>query len=588
MKKPKIKLDKAKLQQFFVQHTEKIVFAVMVFVLLKMLWGAYGRELYQKTAQELQQTADRARTALQTASWTAEIEKQQFPDAIASYVELAKTKPIQPSDYQIEPPLFASVLPTSSKRSKPEILAVTDLEVHADYGPFAIAIGGEAEGKEGEKEQIDALRGGGRSNAAQGYMWVVVTGLVPHERQVAEFSKRFKNAATAGKNEDRPLYKGYFIERAEVRTGNESDDELKWVGYARGKADLGYHNVAEQKKFRERWAGGGQEVILGEVIPEIAYPLGPLTGRDWGNHVGHSKLSSALVQEAVVEENEAEEPAEEDPQPGDADPFGNADEKAAGNRPQRERPGNIRIPGLPAEGAQRRRTVDPKTAQEADRYRLFRYFDFHVEEGKRYRYRIRLGVENPNYQVDPRFLEDAQAAKSPFLFSAWSEPSPVVTVPRANNLLAGTAKNVGGEIGARVLVRQFNKLSGDDAWAEQDMIRGQLANFDNVQVNVTKATGGTELGKSSLKTDTLVVDVAAEPMIQVQGKRKYRPTKLVLLGPDGQLVVRTESDDRSDYSDRLASAAAKEEPAPTGNQLFGEPDKKDPKKDRGLGRDELR
>jgi hypothetical protein len=580
MKKPKIKLDKAKIQAFFVSHTEKIIFAIMVLVLLKMLWGAYGREVYTRTAQELQQTADRARATLQAASWNSEIEKQQFPDAIASYVELAKTKPIQPTDYQIEPPLMASVLPTSSKRSKPEVFAVTDLQVHADYGPFSIEVAGTGNKENKTEERNESAGEGaaedrGRGASAQGYMWAVITGLIPYERQVTEFSKRFKNAATQGTNGDQPLYKGYYIERAEVRTGNEPDEELKWVAanYRSNSPELAYHKFRTQEAFRSRWAGPAKEVVVGEIIPETAYPLGPLAGREWGIHVGHSKLPSNLAQPELVDE--VDEAIEEPAVPPADDPF-NA---AAAVAPQKPKPGA-------ANDGNKRRKVDPKLVEEGARYRLFRYFDFHVEEGKRYRYRVRLVMENPNFQIDPRFLEDAQLAKAQTLLGAWSEPSPVVTVPRANNLLAGAAKNVAGELGAKVLVRQFNRLAGDDSWAEQEMWRGQMANFENVQVQVSKARGGSEQAKSSLKTDTLLVDIADAPPIQVQGRRFLRPTQLVLLDPDGQLVVRTETEDRADYADRLDSASPQDDSAAGRNPTSDE--RKDVKKDRGgLGKDGL-
>ena len=48
-------------------------------------------------------------------------------------------------------------------------------------------------------------------------------------------------------------------------------------------------------------------------------------------------------------------------------------------------------------------------------YYLFRFFDFTVESGKRYVYRVRLMLLNPNYEIPPRFLISDELDKKPYL-----------------------------------------------------------------------------------------------------------------------------------------------------------------------------
>lgn len=62
-------------------------------------------------------------------------------------------------------------------------------------------------------------------------------------------------------------------------------------------------------------------------------------------------------------------------------------------------------------------------------FRLFRFLDRTVKPGTSYRYRVRFALLNPNYGMDPRYLESAASTKDEFLVSAMSNDSPAVTVP---------------------------------------------------------------------------------------------------------------------------------------------------------------
>ena len=73
-------------------------------------------------------------------------------------------------------------------------------------------------------EQLRAIPGCGAipdSNGTRGQRWIVLTGLVPYKKQLAEYHARFDGAAWNDPNEDVPKYVGYFVQRADVVPGRE-------------------------------------------------------------------------------------------------------------------------------------------------------------------------------------------------------------------------------------------------------------------------------------------------------------------------------------------------------------------------------
>jgi len=72
--------------------------------------------------------------------------------------------------------------------------------------------------------------------------------------------------------------------------------------------------------------------------------------------------------------------------------------------------------------------------------KLFRFVDYKVEPGKKYRYRVKLWLANPNYKLPPQILEDEKYAQEAWLLTEWSSPSNVVRVPADVGVLAGPAK----------------------------------------------------------------------------------------------------------------------------------------------------
>jgi hypothetical protein len=69
------------------------------------------------------------------------------------------------------------------------------------------------------------------------------------------------------------------------------------------------------------------------------------------------------------------------------------------------------------------------------RYLLFRYLDFEVESGMAYRYRVRLQLRNPNFELTPEELGigDPEITKGPVRETPWSNISNAEVVPSTVN-----------------------------------------------------------------------------------------------------------------------------------------------------------
>ncbi len=58
----------------------------------------------------------------------------------------------------------------------------------------------------------------------RGQRWIVVTGLVPVEKQELAYSEAFKSAVNYDANKDYPEYSDYQVERVEVASPGEAAD----------------------------------------------------------------------------------------------------------------------------------------------------------------------------------------------------------------------------------------------------------------------------------------------------------------------------------------------------------------------------
>src|SRR6185312_4963931 len=108
---------------------------------------------------------------------------------------------------------------------------------------------------------------------------------------------------------------------------------------------------------------------------------------------------------------------------------------------------------------------------------LFRFFDFTVEPGKKYKYRVRLVLSDANYNVPDNMLaasvldrhrQESQAAKAKGssrqdirMIEKWSDPTPTVGIPLSGDVKLVDVKipsgdKVNDEPSAQLLVSSFD------------------------------------------------------------------------------------------------------------------------------------
>jgi len=221
------------------------------------------------------------------------------------------------------------------------------------------------------------------------------------------------------------------------------------------------------------------------------------------------------------------------------------------------------------------------------KYKLVRFVDQKIEKGHKYRYRIRVVVEDPNYPsdlyqtpslagLDPdaqtrvRALEAVDAksgkAKSVNLYSGWSPASEVVTLPPAEWFYAGSvepetvAPLAGGEgikymnfarpQGAKALVVVQDDKKAVDVPAKWDLFKGSAINFTVLpEVSVIHPALGEKrkVEKYSFQTNAVVADMRGGEDIPVVTGEHSNPMKapgeILFVDAAGNMHVRDEVDD---------------------------------------------
>ncbi len=191
---------------------------------------------------------------------------------------------------------------------------------------------------------------------------------------------------------------------------------------------------------------------------------------------------------------------------------------------------------------------------------LLRFFDFTVEPGKKYKYRVRLIVHDPNRKpgLDDNILDSKalvrirEAIKNKsigFRMTDWSEPSPTVGIPLDGSVRMAEAKPVNPEKPSdeptvKLLVESFgvdDKGNSIQAATEAEFRRGAVANMANKAEHLVDGGRAIDPIKSyRYHTGITLVDVVGGEKV---GKDLQVPARVLLMDPTGQLYVRNELDD---------------------------------------------
>lgn len=365
------------------------------------------------------------------------------------------------------------------KRSTPEIFPVRELVASAGRGAFAAA---------------EADSPGEYATRTQGERWVCVTGVVEHQRQTEAFRDALWQASHRDPRKDRPDYVYFRVERTEVDPSRP--ETIRW----------GRQNVREMFLRQQSWPHYGTEPVDPRYFPpersgiSFVFPLGPLEDHPWQSEVCHPRipLSGAALTETS---------------------------------------------SLHRRGRDNHLLNDVRESTQEPEHLLVRYFDYDVEPGKQYRYRVRLLLANPNQGVPSHRLEDEGSAAVRVLETAWSEPTAVVQVPPDTQALAGAARSWGATV--TVMMTRFLIATGEVVFQEFQVRRGQLLDFP--QAAAVPSRGRPPVVSSiDFSSGMLLVDVGGGKRMPGRS-RLTEPASLLLFDPLGNLVVRNEMDDLPAY-----------------------------------------
>ena len=286
--KAKLRLDKATLQEFFLQHVEKIVLGLIAIVFLYLVYSAIppGVERYGKTPEDL-----KAATATGQRTFDATPPKSGL--TVQDYDVQAKqnSTPIEEKRWGEMAAIEVPVFPKAALRFSPKLFAVQDLRGTAGLGAVQMTAEPPPEEAADPEERVrpPAPGPGVGGMETRGQRWIVVTGLVPIEEQIRAFAE-LRSAGPTGTYDpvrDYPEYLGYNIQRLEVNSPGDAVNP----NWDNAKTIRSFDVIAEAtKQWGQQQAQDvvGMEYLLQQDPTRLVFPLPPLMGT-WDKSVAHPK-----------------------------------------------------------------------------------------------------------------------------------------------------------------------------------------------------------------------------------------------------------------------------------------------------------
>jgi|GEM_PF-1478595 len=463
-----------------------------------------------------------------------------------------------------------------------------------------------------------AAAGGGGAEAASSGMiarfksFIMIHALVPFEDQHREFETIFSNAAMYDPARDFPTYASVHVQRVEVTDASQEIDEAAWQDIETWRSDWWKDKWTEHSTMVQEIADPSylDPVLTQPVPPILLADLQPLL-------LPEDKLEKLPPSQAQLTTVEATEETAQTDDTGPQLPSRNRRKSAAAGGAGMAGMGGMgggmasgagmaggggmaSGAGMAGGGGMGAAIGGNRTVS---KYKLVRFFDFDAEPGKKYRYRIRLALEDPNnspnagQEVPLRHLdatalkrvqqqraseadlipkykalkyedEDAKAEahrEACQITTDWSEATNVVALPSLDRFYAGnvprndpksiklgngeTLTYQSGEIQGTLLPVAFDPEHAVHVPCARSVLRGSVLNFT---ANANVAHPISMLIKSmpdyDFRLNALVVDIRGGERLPGNTRDPLlSPAEFAVIDANGEFIVQSELDDMDEF-----------------------------------------
>jgi hypothetical protein len=221
-------------------------------------------------------------------------------------------------------------------------------------------------------------------------------------------------------------------------------------------------------------------------------------------------------------------------------------------------------------------------------YYLFRFTDSQptdatkggLKAGKTYRYRVRLEIANPNFDLPAAILEDPASRNEQTKWTEWAVTGETVTLPGEKELLAYGLK--GGsliEAKGKFQFHVWDRKLGAEVAHDFELRRGEIADFVypvKDHYNPYQDTG-TEIPEFQFRYEPtdggipFLADIrGGDPIPGTRSRDVVQPAELLFIDAEGRMFATNEAIDgptARDYDKRYAAAPTAA--ATDGGALFG-------------------
>lgn len=531
MKRPSLRFNTEAVFEWLLRHAEKLVVACVAGCAAWLLWGAIDAlrsksvgagqmpDVISRKAAEALAHLDRvaeppAELLPEHQSLSAALDTWRpplFPWRSSAVLELADAPAMTPLDK----PLFDEL----AKRPKPEILPLENLRASAGIAVLAAKSGDSA----APGAEATAAAPAGRI-----VPYVVVTGLIPAGKQRDEYRRRFADVGFPDAKRDSPLWSDFEIDRAVVDPGGKEAWERIDLAAARNRAGE-WEAEAPSVVPAEYLLSAAEDVRSRQTTPlPFCGPLPQRIDEGWKAEQMHPWVWERMR----TKDQPPPAAAPGKPAGGDADPA--ADGPGFGPTAAAATPAVAPV----------RQAGDGKP-QEPE-FRLFRFLDTAVEQGKTYRYRVRLKVWNPNWKLPEQHLVDAAFATDQKLVAPVSDETTAVRVPESMSLLARTIRAADQKRMRmkpdmfEVLVLAESRRSGGYALRSLLSYVGGVANVDS---KLNKPPADVRCRGEDIETKWVLVDVLGSQVDRADVAAAKGPKQIgeqldmLFLRPDGTFAV---------------------------------------------------